>query len=129
MISQYFYLPANQKATEEECVRYTQERLAEVDAWLRHDFVREHPGSYSYATLEGKIVGWKIIVTPDRRICINRNWWNMAVDWFCQEHRCKLEETDLLYRLMLLYRLQGFDVKPVDGSLCITLFVPQNLTR
>ncbi len=123
MISNYFYLQ-KQKATEEERIQFYQERMAEVKDWLINDFVRERPGKYSYADLDGDILFWKLIVTDDHRVSINRNWWNRSVDWFCREHRCKLEEIDLLYIIMQVYRSMGYDVKPVDGSLCITLFEP-----
>lgn len=125
MISNYFYLQ-KQKATEEERIQFYQERMAEVKDWLINDFVREQPGKYSYADLDGDILFWKLIVTDDHRISINRNWWNRSVDWFCREHHCKLEEIDLLYIIMQVYRSMGYDVKPVDGSLCITLFEPRN---
>lgn len=125
MISNYFYLQ-KQKATEEERIQFYQERMAEVKDWLINDFVRESPGKYSYADLDGDILFWKLIVTDDHRVFINRNWWNRSVDWFCQEHRCKLEEIDLLYIIMQVYRSMGYDVKPVDGSLCVTLFEPRN---
>ena len=125
MISNYFYLQ-KQKATEEERIAFYQERMTEVKDWLIHDFVRERPGTYHYSSLEGEILFWKMIITDDHRVFINRNWWNRAVEWFCQEHRCKLEEIDLLYIIMQVYRSMGYDVKPVDGSLCITLFAPRN---
>ncbi len=126
MISQFFYLPATQKATEEERIKFTQERLAETKEWLAHDFVRTQQGSYSIANMNGEIVGWKLLITRRNWVYINRNWWNWAVEWFCTEHKCKLAETDLLYLVMQLYRERGFDVKPLDGSLCVTLFVPLN---
>lgn len=125
MISNYFYLQ-KQKASEEERIKFYQERLTEVKEWLSHDFVRERPGAYHYATLDGEIRFWKLIVTDDHKVFINRNWWNRSVEWFCQEHRCKLEEIDLLYIIMQVYRDLGYDVKPVDHSLCITLFAPDN---
>ena len=125
MISPFFYMQ-KQKATEDERIAFYQERMAEVKDWLIHDFVRTCPGRYSYANLEGEILFWKLIVTDDHRVFINRNWWNRSVEWFCQEHHCKLEEIDLLYIIMQLYRSMGYDVKPVDGSLCITLFEPRN---
>lgn len=125
MISPFFYLQ-KQKATEEERIQFYQERMAEVKDWLINDFVRERPGKYSYADLDEDILFWKLIVTDDHRVSINRNWWNRSVDWFCREHRCKLEEIDLLYIIMQVYRSMGYDVKPVDGSLCVTLFEPRN---
>lgn len=125
MISPFFYLQ-KQKATEEERIQFYQERMAEVKDWLINDFVREQPGKYSYADLDGDILFWKLVVTDDHMVSINRNWWNRSVDWFCREHRCKLEEIDLLYIIMQVYRSMGYDVKPVDGSLCVTLFEPRN---
>ena len=126
MISQFFYIPANQKATEEERIKFTQERVAEVNLWLFHAFVREQPGAYRYADIDDSI-RWKMLITGDHRVYINRNWWNRSIELFCNEHRCKLVETDLVYLLMLLYRKSGFDVKPVNGSLCISLFAPWNV--
>lgn len=125
MISNYFYLQ-KQKATEEERIQFYQERMAEVKDWLINDFVRERPGKYSYADLDGDNLFWKLVVTDDHRVSINRNWWNRSVDWFCREHRCKLEEIDLLYIIMQVYRSMGYDAKPVDGSLCVTLFEPRD---
>ena len=61
MTSDFFYLPANQKATEEQRVKFTQERLALASEWITHDFVRTRPGKYSYADLSGDILFWKII--------------------------------------------------------------------
>ena len=124
MISPFFYLQ-KQKATEDERIAFYQERMSEVKDWLIHDFVRERPGRYSYASLEGEILFWKMIITDDHRVFINRNWWNRSVEWFYQEHHCKLEEIDLLYIIMQVYRSMDYDVKPVDGSLCITLFEPR----
>lgn len=125
MISQYFYLPSNQKATEEERIAFTQERLAIVNEWLDHDFVRTNPGSYSIANMDGQIVDWKLVVAPDKRVTINKNWFDYSVEWFCSEHKCKLDTTDLMYLIMLLYRKVGMYVKPVDGSLCVSLFFPK----
>lgn len=125
MISQYFYLPSNQKATEEERIAFTQERLAIVNEWLEHDFVRTNPGSYSIANMEGQIVDWKLVVAPDKRVTINKNWFDYSVEWFCTEHKCKLDPIDLMYLIMLLYRKVGMYVKPVDGSLCVSLFFPR----
>lgn len=124
MTSDFFYLPANQKATEEQRVKFTQERLALVSEWISHDFVRTRPGKYSYADLSGNILFWKIIITDDRKVLINRNWWNMATDLFCSEHRCKLAEIDILYLTMKAYQALGFDVRPADCSLAVTLFEP-----
>lgn len=128
LISSFFYLPANGKYTEEERVAFTRARLAEVNEWLSHDFVRDRPGGYHYADMDGEIIRWKMLITDDRKVYINRNWWNMCIDWFCEEHKCKLADTDLLYLVMLLYRQIGFDVKPVDGSLCVSLFAPWRTT-
>ena len=48
----------------------------------------------------------------------------MATDLFCSEHRCTLAEIDILYLTMKAYQALGFDVRPADCSLTVTLFEP-----
>ena len=135
MISDYFCMPANQKADEEKRIEYTRERISEVKDFLSsllpYDLRSEssihamHDCNVDYEMVLGG--EWAVFAhygTDGKvQVVFNRNHWQRSVDVFQQEHRCKIAEIDYLYLLMQVLRSdRGIDVRPCDGSLSIGLW-------
>ena len=58
---------------------------------------------------------------------INYNWWYKNVDEFCTERRVKIPDIDFFYILMQMCRERGLRVRPVDGTLSLSLNKPNYL--
>ena len=137
MISDYFYMPAAQKATEEQRIEFTQGRLGEVKGFLsslipsdlrcREAVLAMAPEGVerSYECRAG--TDWTVFAHygHDGRteVVFNRNHFARKAEEFQREHRCKIAEIDYLYLLMQVLRDErGIDVRPADSSLSIGLW-------
>lgn len=120
MLSQFFYLPANQKATEEQRIAFTQSKLK-----LVKDFLSQHFLSARYKDghpFEFDENDWQVYV--GEKVVINQNYWNAKIDEFQSVNRCKIEQLDYLYLLMQLWRdVNGRKLSISEGTLGISLFL------
>lgn len=122
MLSQFFYLPANQKATEEQRIAFTQEKLKLVKDFLSQHFLSAryadgHPFAYNETN-------WQVFVGD--KVVINQNYWNEKIDEFQAQNRCKIDQLDYLYLLMQLWRdVNGRKLSISEGTLGISLYFPK----
>lgn len=122
MLSQFFYLPANQKATEEQRIAFTQSKLKLVKDFLSQYFLSAryenvHPFAYNETN-------WQVYVGD--KVVINQNYWNEKIDEFQATNRCKIEQLDYLYLLMQLWRdVNGRKLSISEGTLGISLYFPK----
>ena len=132
MTSQFFYLPATQKVEEEKSIKFTQERIKLVKDWFQEKIVNKFTENEFTPKifLDGfgerrKIVYTTTIVTKDCNITkkynIDYNYYNVVVDEFCANNRCKIDKKDMEYLLMLTFRDNGIEVSPLKGTLNISL--------
>ena len=121
MLSQFFYLPANQKATEEQRIEFTQSKLKLVKDFLSQHFLSAryangHPFAYNETN-------WQVYVGD--KVVINQNYWNEKIDEFQAQNRCKIDQLDYLYLLMQLWRdVNGRKLSISEGTLGISLYFP-----
>ena len=122
MISQFFYLPANQKVDEEKRIAFTQERIKTVKDFLSEHFLSaryKNGNPYVYDNKE-----WYVHVGES--VIINLNYWNEKIDEFQSKNRCKIEQIDYLYLLTQLWRdVNGRKISLADGTLSIGLCLPK----
>lgn len=134
MTSQFFYLPAEPKKTEEERIKFTQGRMKMVKDFLQEKIVNkflENDFSPKIFVDElanqvpNPVVSIKIITDKDcnvsKRYNIKSNYFSKVMDDFCMTNRCKIDKTDFLYMLMLTFRDNGISVSPALGTLNIEL--------
>jgi len=138
MISDYFYMPANRKCSEEDRIKFSQERLGEVRKFLCDEFLSEHmvppvfrlDASHESWTFYRGDFGrkeWVVHVyytgnDEGAVVTFNRNYWDARVAAFQEEHKCKIAEIDYLYLMMQELRSRGFDVRPADSTLSIGIW-------
>ena len=122
MLSQFFYLPANQKVEEEKRIAFTQEKIK-----LVKDFLSQHFLSARYKNghpFEFDEKDWQVYV--GEKVVINQNYWNAKIDEFQATNRCKIEQLDYLYLLMQLWRdVNGRKLSVSEGTLGISLYLPK----
>lgn len=122
MLSQFFYLPANQKVDEEKRIAFTQEKIK-----LVKDFLSQHFLSARYKNghpFEFDEKDWQVYV--GEQVVINQNYWNTKIDEFQATNRCKIEQLDYLYLLMQLWRdVNGRKLSVSEGTLGISLYLPK----
>lgn len=122
MLSQFFYLPANQKVDEEKRIAFTQEKIK-----LVKDFLSQHFLSARYKNghpFEFDEKDWQVYV--GEKVVINQNYWNAKIDEFQATNRCKIEQLDYLYLLMQLWRdVNGRTLSIAEGTLGVSLFLPK----
>ncbi len=115
MVSQFFYLPANQKVDEEVRIAYTQEKIKLVKDMLSEHFIC--PGVRPTILPSDQ---WEI--SFGRRVIINLNYWNKVIDEFQTANRCKIELIDYQYLLMQLFRDNGRKVSWLNHTIEISLY-------
>ena len=134
MTSQFFFLPAVSKKTEEERIKYTQDRIKKVKDMFQEKIVNKFTNqefderilTNDYAHLVAKPVT-KLEIKTDKncnvskRYTIKANYYNEITESFCAENRCKIDKMDFLYILMLTFRDNGISVSPALGTLNIEL--------
>lgn len=122
MLSQFFYLPANQKVDEEKRIAFTQEKIK-----LVKDFLSQHFLSARYKNghpFEFDENDWQVYV--GEQVVINQNYWNAKIDEFQSTNRCKIEQLDYLYLLKQLWRdVNGRSLSIADGTLGVSLYMPK----
>ena len=122
MLSQFFYLPANQKVDEEKRIAFTQEKIK-----LVKDFLSQHFLSARYKDghpFEFDENDWQVYV--GEKVVINQNYWNAKIDEFQATNRCKIEQLDYLYLLKQLWRdVNGRSLSIADGTLGVSLYMPK----
>lgn len=122
MLSQFFYLPANQKVDEEKRIAFTQEKIK-----LVKDFLSQHFLSARYKDghpFEFDENDWQVYV--GEQVVINQNYWNAKIDEFQATNRCKIEHLDYLYLLMQLWRdVNGRKLSISEGTLGVSLYLPK----
>lgn len=122
MLSQFFYLPANQKIDEEKRIAFTQEKIK-----LVKDFLSQHFLSARYKNghpFEFDEKNWQVYV--GEQVVINQNYWNAKIDEFQSANRCKIEQLDYLYLLKQLWRdVNGRSLSIADGTLGVSLYMPK----
>ena len=122
MLSQFFYLPANQKVDEEKRIAFTQEKIK-----LVKDFLSQHFLSARYKNghpFEFDENYWQVYV--GEQVVINQNYWNAKIDEFQSTNRCKIEQLDYLYLLKQLWRdVNGRSLSIADGTLGVSLYMPK----
>lgn len=134
MVSQFFYLPANQKVEEEVRIKFTQGRIKLVKDWLQEKIVNKFTENdfdcRSYLSDFGsrrKIVNTKIVTDKDCNITkqfkIDTNYFIQVTDEFCANNHCKIDKMDFTYLLILTFRDNGISVSPVLGTLAFELGV------
>lgn len=135
MISEYFYMPrTNKKVTEEDRIKFTQDRIKSVREFLtrvvfQQVFIPEiAPNEHNafFDQFDRTPRPWNAAWTPNRMV-INYNWWYKNVDEFCTERRVKIPDIDFFYILMQMCRERGLRVRPVDGTLSLSLNKPNYL--
>lgn len=114
MVSQFFYLPANQKIDDEKRIAFTQEKIKLVKDMLSEHFIC--PGVRSTILPADQ---WEI--SFGRRIVINLNYWNKVIETFQTANRCKIELIDYQYLLMQLFRENGRKVSWLNHTIEISL--------
>ena len=123
MLSQFFYLPANQKVDEEKRIAFTQEKIK-----LVKDFLSQHFLSARYKNghpFEFDEKDWQVYV--GEQVVINQNYWNEKIDEFQSTNRCKIEQLDYLYLLIQLWRdVNGRTLSIAEGTLGVSLYLPKN---
>ena len=123
MLSQFFYLPANQKVDEEKRIAFTQEKIK-----LVKDFLSQHFLSARYKNghpFEFDEKDWQVYV--GEQVVINQNYWNTKIDEFQATNRCKIEQLDYLYLLKQLWRdVNGRTLSIAEGTLGVSLYLPKN---
>lgn len=122
MLSQFFYLPANQKVDEEKRIAFTQEKIKLVKDFLSQHFLSAHyKNGHPYEFDEHD---WQVYV--GEKVVINQNYWNAKIDEFQATNRCKIEQLDYLYLLMQLWRdVNGRKLSISEGTLGISLYLPK----
>ena len=140
MISDFFYMPPSKKGekkpTEEECIKYTQERIKWVRDFLnnvvfKQTFIPEiAPEEHDpfFDKFDRTPHPWNAAWTNDRMV-INYNWWNKNVADFCATHRAKIPDIDFFYILMLMCREKGITAIPANGTMSLSLNKPNYLFR
>ena len=122
MLSQFFYLPANQKVDEEKRIAFTQEKIK-----LVKDFLSQHFLSARYKNghpFEFDENDWQVYV--GEKVVINQNYWNAKIDEFQATNRCKIEQLDYLYLLKQLWRdVNGRSLSIANGTLGVSLYMPK----
>lgn len=122
MLSQFFYLPANQKVDEEKRIAFTQEKIKLVKDFLSQHFLSAryadgHPFAYNETN-------WQVFVGD--KVVINQNYWNSKIDEFQATNRCKIDQLDYLYLLMQLWRdVNGRKLSISEGTLGVSLYFPK----
>ena len=122
MLSQFFYLPANQKVDEEKRIAFTQEKIKLVKDFLSQHFLSArykngHPFAYNETN-------WQVFVGD--KVVINQNYWNEKIDEFQAQNRCKIDQLDYLYLLMQLWRdVNGRKLSISEGTLGVSLYFPK----
>ena len=140
MVSDYFYMPppkkGEKKPTEEECIKYTQERIKRVREFLHTvvfeqtflpDIAPEDHDSF-FDKFDRTPRPWTAAWTRERMV-VNHNWWIANVDRFCAEQKSKIPDIDFFYILMLMCREKGIRVSPAKGTLFLSLNKPNYLFR
>lgn len=122
MLSQFFYLPANQKVEEEKRIAFTQEKIKLVKDFLSQHFLSaRYKNGHPYEFDEHD---WQVYVGES--VVINQNYWNAKIDEFQATNRCKIEQLDYLYLLMQLWRdVNGRKLSISEGTLGISLYLPK----
>lgn len=122
MLSQFFYLPANQKVEEEKRIAFTQEKIKLVKDFLSQHFLSaRYKNGHPYEFDEHD---WQVYVGES--VVINQNYWNAKIDEFQATNRCKIEQLDYLYLLMQLWRdVNGRKLSVSEGTLGISLYLPK----
>ena len=132
MTSQFFFLPADSKKTEEERIKYTQDRIKKVKDMFQEKIVNKFTENdfdcRSYLPGFGvsrKVVNTKIVIDKDCNVTkqykIDTNYFTKVTDEFCTNNRCKIDKKDMEYLLMLTFRDNGIEVSPLKGTLNISL--------
>lgn len=142
MISDYFYMPppkkGEKKPTEEECIKYTQDRIKTVREFLQKvvfgpTFIPDMPLSEhdpffdQFGATKSLHSEWKSAVFPTH-VIINYNWWQKNVDeFFSEQHVTKSEkipDIDFFYILMQMCRERDCTATPLSGTMYISLDKP-----
>ena len=142
MISDYFYMPppkkGEKKPTEEECIKYTQDRIKTVREFLQKvvlkpTFIPDMPLSEhdpffdQFGATKSLHSEWKSAVVPTH-VIINYNWWQKNVDeFFAEQHVTKSEkipDIDFFYILMQMCREMNNTATPLAGTMCLSLNKP-----
>ncbi len=138
MISDYFYMPppkkGEKKPTEEECIKYTQDRIKTVREFLqkvvfRPTFIPDMPLSEhdpffdQFGATKSLHSEWKSAVVPTH-VIINYNWWQKNVDEFCTDCRVKIPDIDFFYILMQMCREHNCTATPLSGTMCLSFNKP-----
>lgn len=135
MISDYFYHP-NKKASEDEKIKFTQERIKSVRDFLTkivftQTFIPEiSPEEHDsfFDQFDRTPHKWNAAWTDDRMV-INYNWWHNNVDSFCAKHRAKIPDIDFFYILMQMCREKGITAAPANGTMSLSLNKPDYLFK
>lgn len=138
MISDYFYMPANRKCSEEDRIKFSQERLGEVRKFLCDEFLSERmvppvfrassaQEDWTFYRGDFSRKDWVVHVFYDGTgegavVTFNRNYWDARVAAFQEARKCKIAEIDFLYLMMQELRSRGFGVRPADSTLSIGLW-------
>lgn len=134
MTSQFFFLPADAKKTEDERIKFTQSRIQLVKDWLNEKIVNKFTeNDFDCRTFlpdfgaRRKVVDTKIVTDKDCNITkqykIDTNYFTQVTDEFCANNRCKIDKMDFTYLLILTFRDNGISVSPVVGTLAFELGV------
>lgn len=124
-------MPAKQKATEDERIAYTQERISEVrkfltDTVLSQTFLPDIPSSEHdpfFDRFSQKTRPWTAVFNKNKCV-IEWNWWHNKAEEFCSKHKCKIPDIDFFYILILMFRERGFNYRLCDSTLCLSLNKP-----
>ncbi len=135
MISDYFYMPAaNKKVTEEDRIKFTQDRIKSVREFLQKVvfepiFIPDMPSPEhdpffdQFNGTKPLYADWKSAVVPTH-VVINHNWWQKNVEEFCSERRVKIPDIDFFYILMQMCRENKVTATPRDGTMFLSLNKP-----
>ena len=132
MISDFFYMPVNQKASEDKRTEFTQERIEEVKQFL-YDIVLSQTFLTEISAAEHdpffdqfgahKPKPWTAVFNKNKCV-IEWNWWHNRTEEFCSKHKCKIPDIDFFYILILMFRERGFNYRLCDSTLCLSLNKP-----
>ena len=121
----------NKKVTEEDRIKFTQDRIKSVREFLtkvvfQQVFIPEitpYEHDSFFDQFDRTPHPWNAAWTTNRMV-INYNWWYKNVDEFCTERRVKIPDIDFFYILMQMlssmFALEQFTVSK-DGNFLINL--------
>lgn len=133
MISQFFYLPADSKKSEEERISFTQTRIKMVKDWFQEKIIKKfNENNYTPKIfidwlkdqVPKPVVSTRMLVDNDLKVFkqynIKTSYYNKVIDEFCTVNKCKIDRTDFNYILMLTFRDNSISVSFTHGTLNIS---------